>query len=600
MIGAMRHRGPDDQGEVSANSVTLGMCRLAIIDPTNGHQPMTTKDGRFHLVFNGCIYNHNELRKDYASRGYSFGSQCDTEVLVAAYAMDGEACLKRFRGMFSFAVWDAQTESLFLARDPLGIKPLYYHQRGRSLVFASELKALLASRLAPTSFDQRGVSDYLAYLAVPAPRTIYRDVFSLRPGECARFEQDVLTVRKYWTFPRPGSNVSVCRSAAEFTEGLKAQLHDTVRAHLVSDVPIGAFLSGGLDSTAVVGLMAKAGAHPLRTFSIAFKEAAWSEAAPARISAQYFGTEHHEKILTGQEVAGDLESLLSTYDQPTGDGVNTYYVSKAAHEGGVKVALSGLGGDELFGGYPSFRDLPKLNRASSYWRSWPSAARSGLAAALRVGGTQGRKLGDFIKHANNLHELNSLQRRVFPEAVRRSLLGDAKSAGPHHPELDTLTVELAGTDDFQTISGWELRTYMADVLLRDSDVMSMRHSLELRVPFVDRPLLEWLWLQPTQFKYKPGAVKRALANAVSDVLPPDLLNRRKMGFTLPFSVWMRNELRPFLDYTFSHSTVGKTGLIDPAEANACWEKFKNGSDNRAWSRVWSLAVLIDFVNRRRA
>jgi len=487
MCDAMRHRGPDDDGLVSHGDATIGMRRLAIFDPAHGHQPMVTDDGRFHLVFNGAIYNFRALRDELAAGGWVFRTQCDTEVLLAAYARWGEACLPRLRGMFAFAVWDCAEQSLFLARDPLGIKPLYVREDGGRLLFASELNALLASGFAAGEIDPVAVADYLAWFAVPAPRTIYRGIRSLLPGECARFRAGRLEPRTFWNFAAVPRDLPVAGSRPEFIRALRHQLDDTIRAHVVADVPVGAFLSGGLDSAAVVGLMSRAGGAPLRTFSLGFDEAGYSEAVAAAATARFCGAQHHASILTGAMVARDLDALLGALDQPTGDGVNTYYVSRAARAGGVTVALSGLGGDELFGGYPSFRDLPRLARWLPLWTRLPGPVRAALIAALQRGDTRARKLADFLQHARTLGELGALQRRVFAEPGRRALLSrDALAvlgdAPPHHPALAALGADLAGADAFNTISAWELRTYMADVLLRDSDVMSMRHSLELASP----------------------------------------------------------------------------------------------------------------------
>ena len=270
------------------------------------------------------------------------------------------------------------------------------------------------------------------------------------------------------------------------------------------------------------------------------------------------------------------------------------------------MALSGLGGDELFGGYPSFRDLPRLQHVLPLWRRLPSKLRQTIVAQLRERpSSRARKLADFLAHARDLHELASLQRRVLPEAARLSLLApearaQAERLGPNHPMLEDFSFELIGADPFQVISAWELRTYMADVLLRDSDVFSMAHSLELRVPFVDRKLLEWLWPQRDYFKYDPNRAKRALADATSDVVPAAIRNRRKQGFTLPFPVWMRQELRPFLDDTFSNASLAACPWLQAAEVQQTWTAYKTGHDNRAWSRVWTLAVLIAFANRRAA
>ncbi len=603
MCAAMLHRGPDDDGLVSQGAATLGMRRLAIFDPAHGHQPMATPDGRFHLVFNGAIYNFRALRDELRAAGYPFRTHCDTEVLLAAYAHWGEAALGRLRGMFAFAIWDQRERSLFLARDPFGIKPLYYRHDDQRLVFASELNALLKSGAAAGAIDPLAVADYLGWFAVPAPRTIYREIFCLRPGECATFRAGRMDIRSYWNFRSIPRDIPVAATAGDFTRELRARLEDSIRAHVVADVPVGAFLSGGLDSAVVVGLMAKAGGAQLRTFSIGFDEAGYSEADAAAATARHFGTEHHASVLSGNRVAADIETLLAALDQPTGDGINTYYASQAARAGGVTVALSGLGGDELFGGYPSFRTVPRLAHWLPVWNLLPSVARSVILARLQRGSTRARKLADFLRHGRSLQELAALSRTVFSETTRRSLLSaDVRQLigqrSPLHPELGLLSADLADAAEFDVISAWELRTYMADVLLRDSDVMSMRHSLELRVPFVDRPLVEWLWRQPDQFKQGHGPAKSALAAALADLLPPGLDQRRKQGFSLPFAVWMRRELRPFLEETFSDASVAQSGLFDREPVQKFWRGFLAGDDPREWSRVWSLAVLVAFTNRR--
>ena len=602
MCDAMQHRGPDDAGIETRGPATLGMRRLAIIDPTNGHQPMLSPDGRFTLIFNGAIYNFRQLREELAG-GWEFHTRCDTEVLLAAFARWGEKCLARLRGMFAFAIWDASEQLLFLARDPFGIKPLYYRHDGARLLFASELNALVASGVVAAEIDPLSVADYLAWFAVPAPRTIYRDIFSLRPGECATYRQGRLDVRASWTFHTIDGGAKPCATREEFTRELRVRLEDAIRAHVVADVPVGAFLSGGLDSAAVVGLMTRVTGTQLRTFSIDFEEAGFSEAENAAATARHYQTVHHTSVLTGRDVAHDLEALLSTLDQPTGDGINTYYASRAARAGGVTVALSGLGGDELFGGYPSFRDLPRIARWLPLWQGVPAGVRQRLVSRLHRGDTRHRKLADFLQFSHTIHELGALQRRVFAEPARHALLSvEARTAldgrSPFHPELTALAKDLGAAGTFEIISAWELRTYMTDVLLRDSDVMSMAHSLELRVPFVDRPLIEWLWRQPAAFKYDNARPKRALREAVNDLLPPNLAARRKQGFTLPFPIWMKRELRPWLEATFSSESIDRSHLFARDEVQKLWRGFLAGDDTREWSRVWSLAILVAFNNRR--
>lgn len=604
MISRQRHRGPDDSGFVTRGPASIGMARLAIIDPANGSQPMSSPDGRYHLVFNGAIYNHQELRASLQHE-WAFRTHCDTEVLLAAFVHHGPACLPRLRGMFAFAVWDAEKQTLFAARDPLGIKPLYYaHGVDRSLSFASELNALLAGGLVGREIDPVSVGEYLAWFSVPAPRTLYRDIANLLPGHSLQLDRTGrLQVQPWWQLPSPQSQGIAATNRHEFIHGLRAQLQDSIRAHRVADVPVGAFLSGGLDSTAVAALMVQSGARRLKTFSIGFNEAGYAEQKAATAVAKFLGCEHHTGILTGARLAADLPSILSSLDQPTGDGINTWYASRLAHQGGVKVALSGLGGDELFGGYPSFRQLPRLQQLLPWWRRLPAGLRQRTLGLLRSrSSTRLDKLSDFLTHAQDLHELASLQRRVLSEPARLTLLSaDARPRvarfGPHHPRLEQFAFDLHDADPFQVISAWELRTYMADVLLRDSDVMSMSHSLELRVPFIDAPLLDWLWPQPTRWKYDATVAKSALADAVDGLLPDFVRNRPKQGFTLPFPLWMRAELKPFLDDCFSSSALTRCPWLDATAAERLWAGFQQAGDNRAWSRVWSVAMLIAFANR---
>jgi len=599
MNTAFRHRGPDDEGVLTRGPVTLGMRRLAVFDPAHGRQPMSTADGRFHLVFNGALYNFRALRTELERGGHRFYTFCDTEVLLAAYAQWGEGCLKRLRGMFAFAVWDTREETLFLARDPFGIKPLYYSKTGSTLVFASELRALLASGHCSSAVDPQAVSESLAYLAAPAPRTFYRDAQSLRPGESALWRAGQLLTRPYWSFRDiTQSHFRICTTREHFVAELRERLEDTIQAHTIADVPVGAFLSGGLDSNAIVGLMVRQQKTTLKTFSIGFGETEYSEASEAEAAAKHFGTEHHNFVLTGEQVARDIEGIIDLLDQPTGDAINTYYVSQCARAGGVTVALSGLGGDEIFGGYPWFTTTPRLARLLPLWRVVPKQLQTAIVNRLQQGDARQQKLSDLLSHATSFHELAALQRRNFAEPARRGLL---RQPGPFetHQELSRLPLELAGADPFSAISAWELRTYMADVLLRDSDVVSMRHSLELRVPFVDRMLIEWIWGQPARFKHIAGRPKAALADAVRDLLPPGVANRRKRGFTLPFALWMRGALRPFLEDTFSSRSVERSGFFNTSAVQARWQEFLRGNDPREWSRVWSLAVLIAFLNRRK-
>ena len=579
------------------------MRRLAIFDPAHGHQPMLSPDGRFALVFNGALYNHEDLRVELEAKGWSFRTRCDTEVLLAALAHWGRSALPRLRGMFAFALWDAAERTLTAARDAFGIKPFYFHHSGHRFAFASEVKALLAGGLVAPEIDPSSVAEYLDWLAVPAPRTIYRHTHSLQPGESLVFRDGVLHIERWWNLKGRAAGASAASSREEFISGLRERLEDSIRAHMLADVPVGAFLSGGLDSAAVAALMSKLSGRALKTFCIGFGERGFSEAAEAEETARYIGASHHTRILTGRDVAADIEDILESCDQPTGDGINTYYASQAAREGGVKVALSGLGGDELFGGYPSFRDVPVLTRLTAVTGCLPYPLRRALSGVLGMGGPRGRKLADFVAFARRPHEVCSMQRRVFSVGARSAMLSrgacEALSGpAPFHPRLEALRTEIGTPDTFAMVSAWEMRTYMADVLLRDSDVMSMRQSLELRVPYIDRPLVEWVWGQPSAFKGDGGHPKSCLSEAVSDLLPPALLARRKRGFTLPFPLWMRGELRPFLEETFSEASIGRSGLFSAPDVRRLWSDFAASRQHAQWSRVWALAILVAFVNRR--
>lgn len=623
MLDAQAHRGPDDSGQITQGAATLGMRRLAIFDPANGRQPMVSPDGRHHLVFNGAIYNFRELRADYVARGWFFRTECDTEVLLAALALDGPAVLPRLRGMFAFAFWDSRERTLLLARDALGIKPLlYHHDSGGPLLFASESRPLLATRHVPAELDPAAAADFLRWLAIPAPRTLHAGIRALRAGEQLLWQGDRIVLSRWWTpsitLGRPSASIAPAASVTELRTQLRARLEDTIDAHLSADVPVGAFLSGGLDSAVISALMARRLGARLKTFSIGFAEADFSEASEASATARHLGVEHHAHVLTGAAVAADLDKLLTGLDQPTGDGINTYYASRTARLGGVTVALSGLGADELFGGYPSFRRLPRLGRMVGAWRHTPPALRRAVLAVLDSGPTSARKLAATLRLAAAQATPGALalaQRSVFSDTMVGALLAPSAAPPPDssfhaaHPatsELDAAWAALVtgkpSAANWAVLAGLaETRGYMADVLLRDSDEFSMRHSLELRVPFVDLPLGEWAAAQNPALLHAPGLAPKAhLAAACADLLPLDLMSRRKRGFTLPFARWLRGPLRPFMEETLGSASAARSGLFDPYVPGRLWRAYRDGSDDRAWSRVWSLAILIHLANRRAA
>lgn len=616
MLAAQAHRGPDDSSFASLPDATFGMRRLAIFDPANGRQPMVSPDGRHHLIFNGAIYNFRELRPDLAARGWTFRTACDTEVLLAALALDGEAALPRLRGMFGFAFWDAHERSLLAARDALGIKPLlYHHGEDGALLLASETRALLHSRHVPDEVDPEAVAAFLRRLSIPPPRTLHRGIRSLRPGELLRWSAGSLTIAPWWTpaaalaepsRPPRAPNVATLRAA------LRERLEDSIRTHLAADVPVGAFLSGGLDSAVVVALMRRlGGGERLKTFSIGFAEKDYSETAEAAATARHLGVEHHAHVLTGAAVAADLDKILASLDAPTGDGINTYYASRIARLGGVTVALSGLGADELFGGYPSFRQLARLGPRLPLWHATPEPLRRAALATFRILPGPTHRLAAALEAAHTLPAAGlALDRRtVFSTSQLNALLAPAGTTHPPHPATEELAAAwdvLRAGSEHPAPAAWaalaglaEIRGYMSELLLRDSDEFSMRHSLELRTPFVDLPLASWAWAQDPALLLDPrSAPKSHLAAACADLLPPGLLTRRKRGFTLPFARWLRGPLRPFMEETLGSASAGRSGLFDPYLPGRLWRTYRDGRDDHAWSRLWSLAILISLVNRR--
>lgn len=615
MCDAMAHRGPDDAGLITAEEATLGMRRLAIFDPAHGRQPMASPDGRYHLVFNGAIYNFRELRAECEGRGWRFRTQCDTEVLLALLSQQGEQAIPRLRGMFAFALWDATQHSLIAARDAFGQKPFFYAASNGALLFASESRALLLSGHVERRLDPLAATEFLRWQSIPAPRTLHVAVRALRPGGLLRWREGRVTTSTWWS-PIDALGLDPYAASAEVprassVEALRRQLRerldDSIKAHIIADVPVGAFLSGGLDSAVIVAMMARHLGSSLKTFSMGFEEEGWSEAREAEETARHVGVEHYTHVLTGREVADDVESILAGLDQPTGDGLNTYYVARTARLGGITVGLSGLGSDEFFGGYPSFTNLPRLARLAPWWTRLPESVQRAICSVLESGNTSTRKLATSLRAAASPASLALAQRAVLSEQEIASVLSPGRlqraEAHPIETMLNSAWMAMAAKDP--AVQPWvtlaslaEACGYMVDVLLRDADEFSMRHSLELRVPFVDRPLAEWVWAQHPDLMYHASSTPKGhLAAACADLLPPRLLSRRKRGFSLPFPRWLRGPLRPFMDATMAPGSAGKSGLFAKEAPGRLWQTFINGRDDRAWSRVWSLAVLIHLANR---
>jgi asparagine synthase (glutamine-hydrolysing) len=608
MIETLKHRGPDGRGVHlcaprqgnTAPFAVLGQARLAIIDLSSaGAQPMGGPLDRPWVTYNGETYNFMKVRADLERGGATFSSKTDTEVLLRGYDAWGIDVLHRMRGMFAFALWDQAKSRLFIARDRLGIKPLHYFKGDGFLIFASEVRALLATNLVPRRLDPTALWQYLGYQSIPAPRTLVKGVMALEPGCWMTVEAGGhVTQRQYWNMLNAAST-PIDVSPAEARRRVGDLLRDAVTCHMVSDVPVGAFLSGGIDSSAVVALMRESGFVP-RTFSVGFNEDAFDESAHADLVARLYRTEHTHVQLTGPDLLDQLPGALRAMDQPTGDAVNTYVVSKAVRERGITVAQSGLGGDELFGGYPSFARLSRVADLTRLWGRSPELLRAAAAGAVRVLGrssVQANKAAAVIESDGTISSMFPLSRQLLSVEQRLSLIDDtvlasvSDRADPYDQLLAQAYADAPKATLFAQISFAEARTYMHDVLLKDTDQMSMAHALEVRVPLLDHLLVELVTALPASVKQSDGVPKRLLVESLGGLLPDSIVNRPKQGFALPFDPWMRGPLRAFCEGRLGDHGLAARGLMKPEALRRLWRSFLEGGRDVSWSRLWALVVL---------
>ncbi len=547
MQAALRHRGPDDEGlwmggRREGGFVGFAHTRLSILDLTAaGHQPMQTPDGRFTITFNGEIYNFAELRRSLESDGVAFHSHSDTEVILRLYERDGPACVKKLAGMFAFVIWDRREESCFLARDPLGIKPLYYASLGGKLLFASELRAVLAADLVPRRLDPVGLAGYFLTGSVPEPATLIEGVRLLKAGEYLSWKGGQCQITPYYQFRFASEKMDSAAAAAT----VRQSVLESVNRHFVSDVPVGIFLSGGIDSTAILAAAALSRQEKIRTYSISFDDPALDESQAARRSAQLFGAHHTELRMDAAVGRGLFDCFLQCVDQPSIDGLNTLSVSKLAGGEGAKVVLSGLGGDELFGGYPSFTQVPRLFRWSSRLDSFrPLKQLAGGFLEHRTEHARWRRLGAFLERPSSLNAAYEAFRSVFTRNEAAKLVRHFLPGADDRAEAVDLDPVIPQEGQADAVSRLEITRYMRNQLLRDSDTMSMAWGLELRVPLVDRVLLDTVATIPAGLRLQPG--KRLLAEALPE-LPPWVINQPKRGFVFPFERWLRTDWEQSLD-----------------------------------------------------
>lgn len=629
MSAAMRHRGPDEEGFLvggaRAPGLALGMRRLSIIDLAGGHQPIWNETKDIAVVFNGELYGYRDLRERLILCGHRFATQSDTEILVHAWEEWGEDALNELRGMFAFALLDlreryATAPILFLARDPLGIKPLYYTQTPEGFAFASEVRALLAAGASPKNLSRDALTSYLLFGSVSEPVTLVEGVFSLPPGHRMLLHvperRRVPRARQWWDplLSPAARDTRKPRDLASAAKKLRSMLEDAVKTHLIADVPVGLFLSSGLDSGAIAALAARAQSG-IQSFTLTFPGTAFDEAAAARVIAQHCRTKHTEVPLDGEVVVARLEEAISALDQPTMDAVNTYFVSWAAKKVGLKAALSGLGGDELFAGYPTFADTPRvarLIRAAWFVPAFARRLTKPLVAALAGSGDspdRGRKAvaawvsPDALPHpyffTRTLFPPGKLERIIEPR-FRPSTIGpDGVTLEPTWLGwLQRAADEARKLEPAAGISWLEMRSYMASTLLRDTDSVSMAQSLEVRVPMLDTPLVEYANALPQGARRRPRAQKALLVEAIRDLLPAEIFGQKKRTFTLPWEGWLRGPLRKKLEVSFANPAAALRPVLRPGGVQSVWNDFQAGKTT--WSRPWSLYVLNEWCRRHLA
>ncbi len=587
-IALLRHRGPDDEGHWYGSRVCLGIRRLSVIDLSTGHQPMFNEDGRVAVVYNGEIYNYIELREELQSRGHRFTTDSDTEVIVHGWEEWGEKVAERLNGMFAFAVWDERRRVLWLVRDRLGIKPLYYrHEQGRRLLFASEIKAILAHADVPREVEEKGLLNFMAYGHAVAPDTMYRGIRKLLPGHAVRVENGHVAEYAWWE-AIPGEVEP--HSEDEWVRRVRSLLEDSVRRQMVADVPVGAFLSGGVDSSAVVALMTRNTGRRVHTFAVGFEYGgAYNELPDSRRVAAHLGTEHHEILVKPAQLPEMLQTLIYYFDEPFGDAAcfPTYLVSQLARHH-VTVALTGEGGDELFGGYRRYRAdrwlqilSPILSRDHGVLARIAGAVPRfrRLKKLVQAGGIP----DDATRYSTLLRVFtdNLLQEVIDARLAQAAVAYDAVAAYRRH--LATAT----GAEHMTRLMYVDMKTWLADTYLEKVDKTSMAVSLEARVPLLDHRLVELSLRIPARLKITSRDTKRIFKRAVADLLPPETLQKPKHGFAVPTDPWFRGELRQFAYDVLLDTRSRQRGFFRPEIVERLWREHQTGREVRD-SHLWLL------------
>ncbi len=595
MTDLLAHRGPDGRGEYLFGPIALGHRRLSIIDLETGAQPMSNEDGTVWVVFNGEIYNFRELRKELEGQGHIFRSSSDTEVIVHLYEQIGDRCVDRLRGMFAFALWDARRYRLLLARDHVGIKPLYFANTGKSLIFASEIKSLLADPELARTVNLRSLDRFLSHYYLPGQETLLEGIFKLAPGSTLTVEDGAVKTQPFWDLRVDGEPRS--QSFDEAVGELRELLSRSIEAHMVSDVPVGILLSGGVDSTGILAYAAHYAQRPLHTFTMGFAGQGFADERPyARLASTAFSTVHHEISMSAEDFRDFLPRYVWHMEEPVCEppAVALYFVSALARDASIKVLLSGEGGDEAFGGYSDYRNLLLLERLKDVFGKRSGLLRHGFEVLAKAGWTRGshyaalvdRPLQDYYysRTAGPTTPFNRLKSSLYSADLRKEL-GD----GPAEMPTQKLFAQVADASRLARMLYVDTRTWLPDDLLVKADKMTMAASVELRVPLLDVSILEFAASLPAQFKVDGWKLKRILKAALAPSIPSAIIKRKKTGFPVPYGEWMRTELKPFVFDTLLASDAATSAYFSPAAVRRLLQTHQEG---RGCSKeVFSLLVL---------
>jgi asparagine synthase (glutamine-hydrolysing) len=577
MTNAMAHRGPDADGFYNDENISLGHRRLSIIDLSeNANQPLYDTTNNYVIIFNGEIYNYKEVKAQLKS--YNFKTNSDTEVVLAGFITWGEKVLEYLKGMFAFAIYNKTTNDLFIARDRLGVKPIYYYKDDNHFIFASELRAILASTVVPKNINHDALFGFLSTQSFAVPNTIIQNVIQLEAGCSISIENNILQKNKYWDITKPKQEFNITDATIAKKE-INRLLLQSVERRLVADVPVAAFLSGGIDSSAIVGLMAQIKEAP-ETFNIAFNEEEYDESFFAEIIAKKFNTKHHKILLKPEIFLDELTNALDAMDIPSGDGINSYVVSKEIVKNNIKVAMSGVGGDELFAGYPSFMQWYSLHQKQWIWKI-PKSIRN-IGGMLIPNNNKTERIKNLLNKDNvTIENFYPLVREIIsPKHIdkllknKNNVTSNALQSNSNFPILSQFSIA-------------ELTGYTHNTLLKDTDQFSMAVSLEVREPFFDHDLIEYLLQVPDNLKF-PNYPKQLLVESLGDLLPNEIVHRKKKGFTFPWEHWMKNELKNFCESNIK--SLAKRAFMQEENTVKLWKNFLKKEGTR-WSEVWLLVVL---------